>query len=54
MCRCVSSERKRSRPLAVEFPVLLELPKAGKPLLGSEEGSTQLATFRQLPGIRQF
>jgi hypothetical protein len=41
-------------PLAVGLPVLLELPKAGKPLLWSEERSTRLATFRQLAGIRQF
>jgi hypothetical protein len=54
MYRRVSAERKRSGPLAIGFPVLLELPKAGKPLLAPEEGSTRLATFRQLAGIRQF
>jgi hypothetical protein len=48
------AERKRSGPLAVGFPVLLELSKAGKPLRGPEEGSTRLATFCQLAGIRQF
>jgi hypothetical protein len=54
MCRCVGAERQRAGPLAVWFPGLLELPKADTPILGPEEGSTRLVTFRQLAGIRQF
>jgi hypothetical protein len=50
MCRRVSAKRKRSGPLAVGSPVLLELPKAGKPLLGPEQGSRGDVSTFQLAG----
>jgi hypothetical protein len=54
MYHCVSAERQRSGPLAVGFRFYWNSRKQARYYLGPEEGSTRLATFRQLAGIRQF